>query len=449
MSVRTADRPASAVLASDDGIALVRSLADGAMDAVVVGDLDGRIVHWNAVAEEMFGWSAREIHGATIGRTLVPERYRALHDRGLAQYAATGRSTMIGRRLPLQALCKDGSEVQVEMRVSRVDAPGSPLLVAFLRDLRESARARSRTSQAEAFAESVLAALESHVAVVSRDGTIAAVNERWRKFAAASGADPDLVGIGSNYLEACNRTPGLEPAIARQMHVGLLAVLDRVRARFTLEYPYAVGGQQRWFAMVVTPMQAPWKGVVVAHTDITERRAAEEAMRAPARADVLTGLPNRVLFADRLEQALLHRQRAGGQCAVLFIDLDNFKEVNDTFGHSAGDVVLCEVAHRFQHGLRRSDTVARFGGDEFVVLLPEVASRDAAAGVARKLLAALAPPVIAEGHAPRIEASIGIALAPEHGEDASTLLRHADVAMYAAKRSRRDIAVYAPDEDRA
>jgi diguanylate cyclase (GGDEF)-like protein len=199
--------------------------------------------------------------------------------------------------------------------------------------------------------------------------------------------------------------------------------------------------------MVVTPMRAPWKGAVVAHTDVTERRATEEALRAPARADPLTGLPTRVLFADRVGQALLQRQRDHGHLALLFLDLDRFKPINDTLGHQAGDAVLCEVAHRLRHVLRKSDTVARMGGDEFVVLLPDIAGRDAAAVVARKLLDALDAPIAVEQHQVRVTASIGVVLGPAQASDVSTLLRKADIAMYAAKRTRCGFAFDTSDDE--
>jgi len=441
----------SGVPPHDDGAAdhtrqVVCALADAALDPVVVSDLAGRIVCWNQLAADMFGWPA-SVRGESIGAILVPERYRELHERGLAQYAASGRSHLIGRRLPLQALCSDGREVPVEMRLARIDGDAQPFLVAFLRDLRATTRAQSRTSQAEAFAESVLAALDAQVAVVSREGIIVAVNERWRQYARMHGAEASAIGVGASYVDACRRAQGLDAAIARQMRVGLRAVLERVRERFTLEYPYDVHGSRRWFAMVVTPMRAPWKGAVVAHTDVTERRASEEALRAPARADPLTGLPTRVLFADRVGQALLQRQRDRGQLAVLFLDLDRFKAVNDTLGHQAGDAVLCEVARRLRQVLRKSDTVARFGGDEFVVLLPDVAGPDAAAKVARKILDVLDAPVAVEEHRLRITASLGIVLGPAHARDVGTLLRKADIAMYDAKRSGRGFAFEVADDE--
>jgi diguanylate cyclase (GGDEF)-like protein len=163
--------------------------------------------------------------------------------------------------------------------------------------------------------------------------------------------------------------------------------------------------------------------------------------------DALTGLPNRTLFRDRVTQALLAARRGAPPPAVMLMDLDRFKEINDTLGHQAGDRVLQEVARRLSSMLRETDTIARLGGDEFAVLLPGVGSRDAAARVARVAATALEDPIVVQDMALTVEASCGIALSPEHGDDVDALIRCADVAMYEAKGSRRQFAIYSPEGD--
>jgi len=177
-------------------------------------------------------------------------------------------------------------------------------------------------------------------------------------------------------------------------------------------------------------------GMLTMVTDITERKQSEQALEHQALHDTLTGLPNRTLLDDRLQLAIRTAHRAQTQLALLLMDLNRFKEVNDTLGHDVGDQLLRQVGQRVQAVLRASDTVGRLGGDEFVVLLPTMANRDHAMAAARKILAAVATPISIGAHAVSAGASIGIAFYPAHGEDAMTLLRHADVAMYAAKRGK-------------
>jgi diguanylate cyclase (GGDEF)-like protein/PAS domain S-box-containing protein len=181
--------------------------------------------------------------------------------------------------------------------------------------------------------------------------------------------------------------------------------------------------------------------------DISERKSVETHLEYMAHHDSLTGLPNRLLFHDRVDQALLSALRNTTSVAILLIDLNHFKEINDTLGHDAGDELLREVATRMQDALRASDTVARLGGDEFAVLLPHQ-SESGAIHIANKLLSTLALPMVIYDRILPVSGSIGIAVYPAHGSDAATLLRHTDVAMYTAKAAGGGYAVYAAELDR-
>ena len=179
---------------------------------------------------------------------------------------------------------------------------------------------------------------------------------------------------------------------------------------------------------------------IAAVQDITQARLAEQALaeqaevnRHQALHDALTGLANRTLFQDRTEQAILAAERKGGSAAVLLIDLDRFKQVNDSLGHPAGDALLIELAGRLRQAVRASDTVARLGGDEFALLLHDTAGPEDALVVAERVKTALVEPVTVDGLALSVEASIGIALYPRDGTDTETLVRRADAAMYHAK----------------
>lgn len=177
-----------------------------------------------------------------------------------------------------------------------------------------------------------------------------------------------------------------------------------------------------------------------------DRKDAEEALEHQALHDALTDLPNRSLLMDRLDQAIRSAHRGQGQLALLLMDLDRFKEVNDTLGHHYGDLLLQEAAIRLRHTLRGSDTVARLGGDEFAILLPGTDGKGAGLA-AGKLLKALGQPFVTEGQSFDVGASVGIALYPSHGADAGTLLRRADVAMYMAKHGSSGYAFYDEELD--
>ena len=178
--------------------------------------------------------------------------------------------------------------------------------------------------------------------------------------------------------------------------------------------------------------------------DITERKQAEEKLERLAFFDPLTLLPNRALFVDRLNQALIAAQRHGRQLAVMFMDLDRFKEINDTQGHAVGDMVLVEVAHRFQSVLRQEESLARVGGDEFIVLASGV-DQGAAVHIAERLQLALAVPLEVKEQHYSLRVSIGIALYPGDGETADELFKHADVAMYRAKAYGSGFRFYEPE----
>jgi diguanylate cyclase (GGDEF)-like protein/PAS domain S-box-containing protein len=171
--------------------------------------------------------------------------------------------------------------------------------------------------------------------------------------------------------------------------------------------------------------------------DITQRLESQARIQHLAHYDALTGLPNRSLLADRMEIAIANAARHSNKLALLFVDLDRFKLVNDSLGHGIGDKLLKAVAERMQDGVRHTDTVSRLGGDEFVVLLSQVKATEDAARVARKLIAALSKPYMIEEHELRLSASVGISIYPDNGSEAGVLLRNADASMYSAKEAGR------------
>jgi diguanylate cyclase (GGDEF)-like protein/PAS domain S-box-containing protein len=180
--------------------------------------------------------------------------------------------------------------------------------------------------------------------------------------------------------------------------------------------------------------------------DISARKQAEATITFQAYHDLLTGLPNRSLFKDRLGQAMVHAKRHGQTMATLFLDMDHFKVVNDTLGHLVGDGLLQALAQRLRGCLREGDTLSRIGGDEFMLLLPHIRSRDNAAYIAQKIIASLKRPFNIEGHELFAGMSIGIAIYPDDGDNIETLIKHADIAMYHAKdHGRNDYKFFTQD----
>jgi diguanylate cyclase (GGDEF)-like protein len=240
------------------------------------------------------------------------------------------------------------------------------------------------------------------------------------------------------------------PAVGAQRVLDLLDQVRRTRKPYVgreivVRRPNEGGGAgTMYFNLTLQPTtndQSRTAGIFVHAVEVTEQVLGRQrishlagVLAEQALHDSLTELPNRRLFFDRLEQAIRVAERNRGQVGLLFLDLDGFKQINDTFGHSAGDVVLQRVGAAIQACLRSSDTVARLGGDEFAVLLLALDSRAGAAAVAAKVEARLRRPMHIEGHAVKVRASIGIAVYSEDGRDVAALMRKADSAMYAAKR---------------
>jgi len=196
-------------------------------------------------------------------------------------------------------------------------------------------------------------------------------------------------------------------------------------------------GRLVWEAASISPIRDEQGAVthfVGVKEDITELKRLQEELDHQARHDPLTGLPNRLLFKDRLQQALVQARRRNAGFALLYLDLNAFKPINDTHGHDTGDALLTEVGRRLQTCVRESDTVARMGGDEFTLLLNDIGDPATTQRILDLIMAALAEPFILGPHPFQLGAAIGIALYPQHGQTADTILTAADSAMYVAKR---------------
>ena len=304
----------------------------------------------------------------------------------------------------------------------------------FMRPLRFALM--SETAQAKA----VMDAAAEGIITVDERGRIESFNHAAQRMFGYEAAE--ALGKNVKMLMPEPHASNHDGYIARYLRTGEARILGRPRELTALRrdasgFPIELnlteirlGGTRRFTAII---------------RDITERKQAQERIERLANYDSLTGVPTRALFFDRLHQAVNLARRGRSGLALLYIDLDKFKAVNDTLGHDVGDELLKSVAGRIRRRIRESDTVARLGGDEFTVILPKIPGREDAAVVAGKIIDALSAPFFLGGqkHEVRVGASIGIAVFPADTGDADALVKAADVAMYKAKQAGNSFRFYA------
>ena len=283
------------------------------------------------------------------------------------------------------------------------------------------------------FAAEVLDALPDATAVLDQSGTIVAVNRAWRMFALDNGGASASTGVGVNYLDVCRRAASSGCVDGEEVRVGLQSVLAGETVESDREYPCPSPTVGRWFNSRITPIGGSTGGAIVSHVNITRRILSEQELARRASHDPLTGLGNRVLFADELSRALTvrHGRPSDADVGVIYIDLDGFKTVNDTFGHAAGDEVLMAAAYRLRSVVRPQDTAARLGGDEFAVCAPRITDTSLAT-LGRRIEIVLAEPHRIHGRQVTVGGSVGRHLAAP-GDSVADATRRADQAMYVAK----------------
>ena len=282
----------------------------------------------------------------------------------------------------------------------------------------------------------VFHSLPDAAAIVDSEGAIIDVNSSWSTFSRLNGGDPMHTGTGANYLRACEQAAADGGHDAAAVAEGLHGVLSNRLRSFEHRYPCPSPIEDRWFVVRITPLPGV-RGALVIHLDVTAAKLTEERLEHRATHDPLTGLPNGESVLSALRAALARRTRSGNPVAVLFLDLDGFKPVNDRYGHEAGNRFFIQVANRLQRQLRENDLVGRVGGDEFVAVCDAAQART----LADRLRGAVSTPFQVGGDSVRVGVSIGVAIAAaaagqgtEHA--ARALLAEADRAMYADKRDR-------------
>ncbi len=386
------------------------------LDAVFMVEEGGRIAFVNPACRAIFGYAPEEMIGRVILDFIHPDdRERTIAEMG---HVLNGRP---GLGFENRYLRKDGSVAHI-MWTARWSAQDR-LRIGVARDVSERKLAEQRQA--------------GMLALATAAHRAEALPELFRAFDEILRGLLPLRGMvvvlqpGERVAYASAREGAVPPDAAGWHHVTLPASgIAFGEMRLDLQRPGALTARE-FDLLEFTAGQA---GAVI------ERLALHADLAHAARYDELTGLPNRRLFQDRILSAIARCRRGQSRGALLFIDLDDFKQVNDEHGHLVGDQLLHAIARRITSCVREADTVARIGGDEFVALLENVADLAQAEAVAAKIRQVIATPLVLSGHTLRPHASVGIALYPEHGEVIDQLMRHADQAMYAAKALRKAAA---------
>jgi len=396
--------------------------------AVLIADDAGKICFVNELLEKTFGYQAREIVGQAV-EALVPQPLRGGHAEQREQFVYEGASRLIGNGKALKALHADGHEFFVEIGIASVGSKERAYTAAFIIDVSDRHLQDRRIRK-------MMESMPFGILLTYERGVITMTNS---EIDSIFGYEPnDLIG---------SPVERLIPERLRQGHVNIRKAFakkpdsrkmgsgrDLLAVRSNgLEFPAEIAlsplnddGEFRLLAVI---------------SDISKRKQLESTLRHQSFYDSLTNLPNRNLFLDRLDQACRKHERQNVGFALLMIDLNRFKEVNDSLGHPVGDIVLNEVGQRFLKVLRKSDSLARIGGDEFAAVLHDISEQKDAVLLAEKMIESLRRPVLADAHALSVGASIGVALCPKHGADQNTLIAHADYAMYQAKRGVDSVVV--------
>jgi diguanylate cyclase (GGDEF)-like protein/PAS domain S-box-containing protein len=404
-----------------------RQLFERSNDAIVL--IEGnKVIDANPASLKLFHCNSRD---DIVGKTLLdfsPANQPSGESSVMADATQSAQNFIDGnRRFEWQYRLPDGVTFWAEVLLTSVTLDHQFLSYAVVRDI----SARKVTERTLQMAAQVFENSRDAIAITDQQHRVLAINQAFTDITGY--AVSQIVGAALPQLHDGDQAPNFyqqvwEYVAANDHWEGEVWSVRQDGA----EYPV-------WVALTAIRNSSDQViNYMVVLSDITDRKRVEEHTRHLAEHDFLTDLPNRVLFLDRLHQALAAARRKHTSVAIMFLDLDRFKGINDSFGHHVGDAVLKEVAARLTGCVRGVDTVSRQGGDEFVVLLADIGGVDQAAHVANSVMQAVARPLQFDGHTVSLSVSIGISIYPADGDDLDTLLKHADVAMYHAKQNGRN-----------
>jgi diguanylate cyclase (GGDEF)-like protein/PAS domain S-box-containing protein len=424
----------------------LRLVIEAAPNAMLMTDARGDIVLVNSQTEKLFGYTREELRKLPI-EALIPPRFRAHHQSYRTDFFARPNARAMGAGRELFGLRKDGSEVPIEIGLNPLQTEDGNFVLASVIDISERLQAlrTTRAADADNLRQSILDSLPFSVIATNLDGYILSVNPAAAQMLGYERGD--LVGQSALLVHDPDELLRRAEELSQQTGLDIppnfqvIVASGSQKTADEREWTYVrKDGTRLPVNIAMTAMRGDddkVHGFLKVAYDITERKRTEAYIRHMAHHDALTGLPNRALLLDRLEVAIDHARRRNGRLALLMLDIDHFKRINDSLGHLIGDRLLLAVSKRLQQRVRRSDTVARLGGDEFVILLSEGASRDALMPLINQIAAAIAAPIQIDEHELLVSSSIGGCLFPDDGDNPTTLLKRADTAMYHAKAAGR------------
>ena len=397
-------------------------------------DVDRRLVSVNDAWLARLGYRRSEVLGRASVEFLTPESRRRAEESLIPRFIETG----FLRNVQYQMVTKSGEVMDVQLSaIWQRDAAGRPLrTLSVLQETTEQTRLAAELAAEKERIEVTLHSIGDGVVTTDEHGRITYMNPVAEQLVgyALEEARGRVFGDVVHLHDQSSHVPLSSPieSCLRDKRPAGVSQSALLRDRHGKEY-----GVRNSVAPIVGKHQK-LIGAVMVFQDVTEARALSQRLAYLAHHDSLTDLPNRVLFQDRVHQACQFGQRHDSQFAVVFMDLDHFKHVNDSLGHAVGDQLLKTIAQRLIGTLRGSDTVCRLGGDEFVMLLSDIAGPDDVAEVAKKILREVALPCTLQGTEVNVGISLGIAVFPDDGDDPETLMKHADAAMYRSKREGRN-----------
>ncbi len=404
----------------------LRLIIEAAPNAMVMIDETGRIVLVNSEAERSFGYDRDELLSMRVEQ-LVPAQFRDRHELDRSAYIERPDRRSMGAGRELFGLRRDGTEMPIEIGLNPIAIGEEQFVLASIIDI--TARLGAQALEQDALRRSILDSIPFSIIATDADGTIVTANPGAELLLGYR--QDELVGLPVDRIDADGPSRAARPATS----------LDR-RAGAEREWEY-----RRRDGTVVPVNEATARlrdgtgsttGFLSVAYDISNRKQAQAAVLHMANHDALTDMPNRSLLVSRLHAAIAEAADTETELAVLLLDLDHFKRVNDLLGHHAGDDLLLRTAERLNRWGRKSDIIARLGGDEFVVVLDRLDDSAAATARVQSLLDTVMQPVQLGGHEVAVTVSIGGAIYPSDGADAASLLKYADTAMYQAKAAGRN-----------